>query len=69
MSLIKPKTDKLVKRLTIVATITASYFLLTADYGPKPNALDPVSFSSFLQFKATVFNLTHIMFFVFNIVN
>ncbi|WJX92673.1 hypothetical protein P8452_74280 [Trifolium repens] len=42
MSLIKPKTDKLVKRLTIVATITASYFLLTADYGPKPNALDPI---------------------------
>ncbi|CAJ2662631.1 unnamed protein product [Trifolium pratense] len=42
MSLIKPKTEKLVKRLTIVATITASYFLLTADYGPKPNALDPI---------------------------
>jgi hypothetical protein len=65
MSLIKPKTDKFVKRLTIVATITASYFLLTADYGPKPNALDPVSFSYFLQFKATVFN----MLFVFNIIN
>ncbi|GMN65617.1 hypothetical protein TIFTF001_034691 [Ficus carica] len=24
----------------MVATITASYFLLTADYGPEPNALD-----------------------------
>lgn len=47
MSLMNPKTDKFVKRLTIVATITASYFLLTADYGPKPNALDPVSLSLF----------------------
>lgn len=46
MSLINPKTDKLLKRLTIVATITASYFLLTADYGPQPNVLDPVSFFS-----------------------
>ncbi|XP_004510798.1 uncharacterized protein [Cicer arietinum] len=42
MSLINPKTDKLLKRLTIVATITASYFLLTADYGPQPNVLDPI---------------------------
>jgi hypothetical protein len=29
----------------MVATVTASYFLLTADYGPEPNALDPVCFS------------------------
>ena len=41
-----PQTDKLVRRTTMVATLTASYFLLTADYGPEPNALDPVSFSS-----------------------
>lgn len=27
----------------MVATVTASYFLLTADYGPEPNFLDPVS--------------------------
>ncbi|KAK9274347.1 hypothetical protein L1049_019161 [Liquidambar formosana] len=26
----------------MVATATASYFLLTADYGPEPNALDPI---------------------------
>lgn len=39
-----PNTDKLVRRTTMVATITASYFLLTADYVPEPNALDPVSF-------------------------
>lgn len=39
-----PKTDKLVRRTTMVATAVASYFLLTADYGPGPNALDPVSF-------------------------
>lgn len=26
----------------MVATLTASYFLLTADYGPEPNVLDPV---------------------------
>ncbi|XP_052194599.1 uncharacterized protein LOC127802682 [Diospyros lotus] len=37
-----PKIDKLVRRTTMVATVTASYFLLTADYGPEPNALDPI---------------------------
>ncbi|KAK6142817.1 hypothetical protein DH2020_023165 [Rehmannia glutinosa] len=37
-----PKTDKLVRRTTMVATVTASYFLLTADYGPEPNFLDPL---------------------------
>ncbi|XP_057749384.1 uncharacterized protein LOC130968232 [Arachis stenosperma] len=42
MSLLSPKTEKLVKRVTIAAIVTASYFLLTADYGPQPNALDPV---------------------------
>ncbi|PON92063.1 UvrABC system protein A [Trema orientale] len=40
--MMNPQTDKLVRRTTMVATITASYFLLTADYGPEPNALDPV---------------------------
>lgn len=37
-----PQTEKLVRRTTMVATVTASYFLLTADYGPGPNALDPI---------------------------
>ncbi|KAI3498304.1 hypothetical protein L1887_34076 [Cichorium endivia] len=37
-----PNTDKLVRRTTMVATITAGYFLLTADYGPEPNVLDPI---------------------------
>ncbi|XP_062090320.1 uncharacterized protein LOC133796705 [Humulus lupulus] len=37
-----PRTDKLVRRTTMVATVTAAYFLLTADYGSQPNALDPV---------------------------
>ncbi|XP_031501899.1 uncharacterized protein LOC116265446 isoform X2 [Nymphaea colorata] len=37
-----PKTDRLVRRLTMVGTATATYFLLTADYGPYPNALDPI---------------------------
>ncbi|XP_047342625.1 uncharacterized protein LOC124946102 [Impatiens glandulifera] len=37
-----PKTDKLVRRTTVVATATAAYFLLTADYGPGPNILDPI---------------------------
>ncbi|KAD4982703.1 hypothetical protein R6Q59_002329 [Mikania micrantha] len=37
-----PKTDKLVRRTTMVATLTAAYFLLTADYGPEPNVLDPI---------------------------
>ncbi|XP_073042408.1 uncharacterized protein [Primulina eburnea] len=37
-----PRTDKLVRRTAMVATATASYFLLTADYGPQPNLLDPI---------------------------
>ncbi|KAB2017450.1 hypothetical protein E1A91_D08G164700v1 [Gossypium mustelinum] len=37
-----PQADKLVRRITMVATVTASYFLLTADYGPEPNVLDPI---------------------------
>ncbi|KAI4371546.1 hypothetical protein MLD38_019768 [Melastoma candidum] len=40
--MMSPRTDKLMKRATIIATVTASYFLLTADYGPEPNALDPI---------------------------
>jgi len=38
-----PQTDKVVRRTTMVATAVASYFLLTGDYGPEPNVLDPVS--------------------------
>lgn len=37
-----PKTDKLVRRTTMIATATASYFLLTADHGPEPSFLDPI---------------------------
>ncbi|KAK9147520.1 hypothetical protein Scep_006277 [Stephania cephalantha] len=37
-----PKVDKLVRRTTMVATVTASYFLLTSDYGPESNVLDPI---------------------------
>ncbi|KAJ8623911.1 hypothetical protein MRB53_032441 [Persea americana] len=37
-----PKTDKLVRRTTIGATVVAAYLLLTADYGPNPNVLDPI---------------------------
>ncbi|XP_019056576.1 PREDICTED: uncharacterized protein LOC104801441 [Tarenaya hassleriana] len=37
-----PRTDKIVRRTTMVATVVASYFLLTADYGPEPNVLDPI---------------------------
>ncbi|KAK9143733.1 hypothetical protein Syun_013133 [Stephania yunnanensis] len=42
-----PKVDKLVRRTTMVATVTASYFLLTSDYGPEPNILDPVRFAGY----------------------
>lgn len=41
--MVNRRTDKLLRRTTMVATVTASYFLLTADYGPEPNFLDPVS--------------------------
>ncbi|XP_027351368.1 uncharacterized protein LOC113862482 [Abrus precatorius] len=37
-----PQADKVVRRVTMVATITASYFLLTADYGSEPTLLDPI---------------------------
>ncbi|KAF8380248.1 hypothetical protein HHK36_027731 [Tetracentron sinense] len=37
-----PKIDKVVRITTVVATVTVSYFLLTADYGPEPNVLDPI---------------------------
>ncbi|KAL9348334.1 hypothetical protein Peur_059700 [Populus x canadensis] len=37
-----PRTDKIVRRTTMVATAVASYFLLTADYGPQPNAVEPM---------------------------
>ncbi|XP_021280292.1 uncharacterized protein LOC110413694 [Herrania umbratica] len=40
--MMNPRADKLVRRTTMVATATASYFLLTADYGPEPNVLDPI---------------------------
>ncbi|KAK7274468.1 hypothetical protein RIF29_15559 [Crotalaria pallida] len=53
MSLLNRKTDKLLKRLTVVATITASYFLLTADYGSQPNALDPIK-KRILSVESTV---------------
>ncbi|PWA87947.1 hypothetical protein CTI12_AA124500 [Artemisia annua] len=35
-------TDKLVRVTTLISTVTVSYFLLTADYGPEPNVLDPI---------------------------
>ncbi|KAL6009376.1 hypothetical protein ACLOJK_022605 [Asimina triloba] len=38
-----PKTEKLVRRTTMIATLTAAYFLLTEDYGQNPNALDPAT--------------------------
>lgn len=38
-----PNTDKLIRRTTMIGTVVAAYFLLTADYGPQPNVLDPVS--------------------------
>ncbi|KAK1266673.1 hypothetical protein QJS04_geneDACA000423 [Acorus gramineus] len=37
-----PMKDKLVRRTAMVASVTAAYFLLTADYGAQPNALDPI---------------------------
>ncbi|KAL9304692.1 hypothetical protein AtEden1_Chr1g0000821 [Arabidopsis thaliana] len=37
-----PQIEKVVKVTSVVATAVVSYFLLTADYGPEPNALDPL---------------------------
>ena len=44
----------------MVATLTASYFLLTADYGSEPNVLDPVCVSlslNHLSYFLIVFSL------------
>ncbi|XP_057454608.1 uncharacterized protein LOC130746104 [Lotus japonicus] len=53
MSLMSPKSEKLVRRITIAVTVTASYFLLTADYGSQPNALDPIK-KQLLSVESTV---------------
>ncbi|XP_021748635.1 uncharacterized protein LOC110714432 [Chenopodium quinoa] len=37
-----PNTDKLIRRTTMVGTCVAAYLLITADYGPQPNVLDPI---------------------------
>ncbi|CAA0154815.1 unnamed protein product [Arabidopsis thaliana] len=37
-----PQIEKVVKVTSVVATAVVSYFLLTADYGSEPNALDPI---------------------------
>lgn len=44
-----PQIEKVVRVTSVVATAVVSYFLLTADYGPEPNALDPVSSDFFLS--------------------
>lgn len=53
-----PRTDKIVRRTTMVATAVASYFLLTADYGPQPNAVEPVSNYFFYSFSFLVLFLS-----------
>nr|XP_018677024.1 PREDICTED: uncharacterized protein LOC103973537 isoform X3 [Musa acuminata subsp. malaccensis] len=34
-----PRTDKLIRRTAMAGTVTAAYFLITADYGPQDHAL------------------------------
>lgn len=51
------RTDKLIRRTTMIGTVTAAYFLLTSDFGSQPNALDPVGFLLFdlsISFYLTV---------------
>ncbi|KAJ4785122.1 UvrABC system protein A [Rhynchospora pubera] len=36
------RTDKLIRRTTMVGAATAAYFFLTSDLGPHFNALDPI---------------------------
>ncbi|GFP93301.1 hypothetical protein PHJA_001474500 [Phtheirospermum japonicum] len=43
-----PRTDKLVRRITMV--VTAAYFILVADYGSEPNFPDPTTVSLTLLF-------------------
>ncbi|XWS77042.1 hypothetical protein CRYUN_Cryun01aG0229200 [Craigia yunnanensis] len=58
-----PQADKLVRRTTMVATVTASYFLLTADYGPEPNVLDPVSL--FYSFSIVLVSKSELWIFIY----
>ncbi|KAG4922423.1 hypothetical protein AAZX31_18G212900 [Glycine max] len=46
-----PQADRVVRRVTMIATITASYFLLTADY--EPTVLDPIK-KGLLSAESTV---------------
>lgn len=55
--MLNPQADKLVRKTTMVATAVASYFLLTADYGPEPNALDPVCFFQHYFYFSILFSL------------
>ncbi|XP_057756373.1 uncharacterized protein LOC130975627 [Arachis stenosperma] len=50
-----PEADKVVRTVSMVAAITASYFLLTADYdyGPQSNVLEPVK-KGILSAESTV---------------
>lgn len=36
------KTDMMIRKTAMIASVTAAYFLLTADYGPQETALTPV---------------------------
>ncbi|THU60238.1 hypothetical protein C4D60_Mb07t10530 [Musa balbisiana] len=38
-----PRTDKLIRRTAMAGTVTAAYFLITADYGPQDHALLPIT--------------------------
>ncbi|KAL5167024.1 hypothetical protein HKD37_18G051856 [Glycine soja] len=46
-----PQADRVVRRVTMIATITATYFLLTADY--EPTVLDPIK-KGLLSAESTV---------------
>jgi hypothetical protein len=59
------RTEKLIRRTTMVGTATAAYFLLTSDFGPHPNALDPVRFL-FFDFSISFSLIMIVAVFVFN---
>ncbi|KAL0918266.1 hypothetical protein M5K25_010265 [Dendrobium thyrsiflorum] len=39
---VDPRTERLVRRTTMVAAVAATYFLLAADYGTQDSAFGPV---------------------------
>ncbi|CAM0911617.1 unnamed protein product [Alopecurus aequalis] len=56
MAPMDPRSEGIVRRTAMVGAVTATYLLLTADYGPNyPNPIKKAMESSQLSFKDLIF--------------